>query len=193
TILPVSNVIVPTEVIVAERTLYLPSWGAMLGVAALGASVQWPRWAKPWLLVLALVAGAGRSVARLPVWRDDQSFFAAQQRDAAVPPRRERGGQRRGGAREGATLPGSTRRPSGGALPGLDVLLFQQLQELLRCGELREPVRHVRLLRELGDLAEDGEILIRDLERRGDDEEEVVDRPVVDGLEVDPVELAAEG
>jgi len=82
TILPVSNVIVPTEVIVAERTLYLPSWGAMLALAALGASLRWPPRAKAWLLVLVLVAGAGRSVARVPVWRDDQSFFAAQERDA---------------------------------------------------------------------------------------------------------------
>jgi len=82
TILPVSNVIVPTEVIVAERTLYLPSWGAMLSLAALGASLRWPPRAKAWLVVLALVAGAGRSVVRVPVWRDDQSFFAAQQRDA---------------------------------------------------------------------------------------------------------------
>ena len=32
--------------------------------------------------VLALVAGAVRSVVREPVWHDDQSFFAAQQRDA---------------------------------------------------------------------------------------------------------------
>jgi len=82
TILPVSNVIVPTEVIVAERTLYLPSWGAMLALAALGASLRWPPRAKAWLVVVALVAGAGRSVVRVPVWRDDQSFFAAQQRDA---------------------------------------------------------------------------------------------------------------
>ncbi len=82
TILPVSNVIVPTEVIVAERTLFLPSWGVMLALAALGASVPWPQRAKAWLLGVALVAGAGRSVARVPVWRDDQTFFAAQQRDA---------------------------------------------------------------------------------------------------------------
>src|SRR3989442_11992883 len=82
TILPLSNVIVPTEGVVAERTLYLPSWGVMLAVAALGASLRWPPRAKAWLLVLVLFAGAGRSVARVPVWRDDQSFFAAQERDA---------------------------------------------------------------------------------------------------------------
>ena len=82
TILPVSNVIVPTEVIVAERTLFLPSWGVMLALAALGASVPWPRRAKAWLLALALGVGAVRSGARIAVWRDDESFFAAQQRDA---------------------------------------------------------------------------------------------------------------
>src|SRR5947209_16851117 len=82
TILPVSNVIVPTEVIVAERTLFLPSWGVMLALAALGASVPWPQRAKAWLLALALGVGAVRSGARIAVWRDDESFFAAQQRDA---------------------------------------------------------------------------------------------------------------
>ena len=82
TILPVSNVIVPTEVIVAERTLFLPSWGVMLALATLGASVPWPRRAKAWLLALALGVGAVRSGARIAVWRDDESFFAAQQRDA---------------------------------------------------------------------------------------------------------------
>src|SRR3989441_2150934 len=79
---PLSNRIVPTEVIVAERTLFLPSWGVMLALAALGASVPWPRRAKAWLLALALGVGAGRSVARIAVWCDDESFFAAQQRDA---------------------------------------------------------------------------------------------------------------
>ena len=82
TILPVSNVIVPTEVIVAERTLFLPSWGVMLALAALGTSLRWSRPAKAWLLALALGVGAVRSGARIAVWRDDESFFAAQQRDA---------------------------------------------------------------------------------------------------------------
>src|SRR5256712_12759607 len=54
----------------------------MLALAALGASVPWPRRAKAWLLALALGVGAVRSGARIAVWRDDQSFFAAQQRDA---------------------------------------------------------------------------------------------------------------
>src|SRR5213594_5192986 len=54
----------------------------MLALATLGASLRWPPRAKAWLLVLVLLAGAGRSVARVPVWRDDQSFFAAQERDA---------------------------------------------------------------------------------------------------------------
>jgi hypothetical protein len=44
--------------------------------------------------------------------------------------------------------------------------------ELLGRRDLGEAPRHVLLLGELGDLAEDGEVLVRDLERRSDDEEE---------------------
>src|SRR3989441_3336930 len=53
-----------------------------------------------------------------------------------------------------------TRRPPRSTLFPYTTLfrsLFQKLQELLRGGELREPVRHIRLLRELGDLAERSE------------------------------------
>src|SRR5882762_7499809 len=74
-----------------------------------------------------------------------------------------------------------------------DVLFFQQVEEFGGGLELGEPVGHVRFLRELGDLAEHGQVLVRDFEWRGDDQEEVVHRLVVDRLEVDPLESAAEG
>src|SRR3989449_8810503 len=54
----------------------------MLALAALGARLRWSRPAKAWLLALALGVGAVRGGARIAVWRDDESFFAAQQRDA---------------------------------------------------------------------------------------------------------------
>jgi hypothetical protein len=66
-----------------------------------------------------------------------------------------------------------------------DPLLLQKRQELTRTADLRQPSGNVALLRELRDLAENREVLVGDLERWGDDQEEVVDRLVVDGAEVD--------
>jgi hypothetical protein len=81
TLVPVSNA-VPTEVLVAERTLYLPSWGFLLAATATAALV--PRRGRALAAVVAVlcVLGAARSVARAGVWRDDDRWFAALQRDA---------------------------------------------------------------------------------------------------------------
>jgi protein O-mannosyl-transferase len=73
-LLPVSNLLVPTGVLLAERSLFLPSVGAMLvPVALLQVRVAWP------VLVAASVlvaAGFVRSVLRAPVWRDDATLWA---------------------------------------------------------------------------------------------------------------------
>jgi len=76
---PVSNVLVPTGILIAERTLFLPSVGftlAMLALAAeLRASVRWNA-----MLVRRLAIGAcaalvaaeiARSAERQRVWRND--------------------------------------------------------------------------------------------------------------------------
>src|SRR2546422_8216993 len=47
--------------------------------------------------------------------------------------------------------------------------------------------------RELRDLPEDRQILVGNLQGRGHDQEEVVHRLAVDRIEVDAIELAAEG
>jgi len=81
TLLPVAN-LVPTEILVAERTLYLPSWGLLL---AIGSAVMLARLPpRITVLAVALVAGlfAGRSIARIPAWRDDEHWYAALQHDA---------------------------------------------------------------------------------------------------------------
>lgn len=82
TVAPVANVLVPTELLAAERTLYLPSWGAMLALAGLGAA--WPVSTRAKVVILAglVFAGAWRSVTRIPVWRDEAHFSAALMRDA---------------------------------------------------------------------------------------------------------------
>jgi len=80
-LLPVSN-LVPTEILVAERTLYLPSWGAMLAVAGAGALLPWSPRARAALVAVLVLLGAARSIARADVWRDDERWYAALQRDA---------------------------------------------------------------------------------------------------------------
>lgn len=67
--LPVANLLFPIGILIAERTLYLPSVG--LAVAA-GAWLQSapPRVARL-LIGLILVAGGARTALRVPAWRDN--------------------------------------------------------------------------------------------------------------------------
>ncbi len=86
---PVSNVLIPSGVVLAERTLYLPSVGVVL---AIGAVIEWASqrvadWSSPVrrLGVAAggavLLAGLVRTALRLPVWRDAHSFREATLRE----------------------------------------------------------------------------------------------------------------
>src|SRR5712692_5640707 len=79
---PVSNVLVPTEILLAERTLYLPSWGAMLALASAGAALPWRPQVRTVVVALLVFAGAVRSVSRVSIWRDDDRWFAALRHDA---------------------------------------------------------------------------------------------------------------
>jgi len=82
TVSPVANIVVPTEFLVAERTLYLPSWGITFALAAVGMALPWPaRW-RVALLGTVLALGAARSVTRAPVWHDDEALYQAVKRDA---------------------------------------------------------------------------------------------------------------
>lgn len=89
TLLPVSNLLIPAGFIIAERTLLLPSMGAMI---AIGSAVPWlfarlePRPALQFAgaaVVAAIVAlGITRSVTRNEVWRSDDSLFRQSVVDA---------------------------------------------------------------------------------------------------------------
>ena len=76
-----ANVLVPTGVLLAERLAYLPSVGAALVVGALWQALPRHRFLWP-VTALALALLAARSVARIPVWHDQQRFLAALVRDA---------------------------------------------------------------------------------------------------------------
>jgi len=73
--LPTSNLLFPSGIVLAERNLYL---AVILVAAGAGLGATWvaSRWgARPALIALAVVAVAGavRSIIRLPAWRDNRS------------------------------------------------------------------------------------------------------------------------
>jgi hypothetical protein len=74
-LVPVANVFFVSGVTLAERSLYLPSIGAMLalGIAVDATSRQRLRLAFA-ALAAALVAGAVRTWTRTPAWRDDRAY-----------------------------------------------------------------------------------------------------------------------
>lgn len=90
TLFPVSNTFVVAGLILAERTLLLPSVAAMLAVAWLAqVALEWeaPRAAvlrgAGAATVMALVAlGTWRSAERGPVWRDNETLFRQTVADA---------------------------------------------------------------------------------------------------------------
>jgi hypothetical protein len=88
TLLPTSNFIVPSGILIAERTLFLPSVGVMIAV---GAMVPWfyRKFAAPPLrvagvaAVLALLAlGVWRSDDRTKIWKNNDVLFEAAVVDA---------------------------------------------------------------------------------------------------------------
>lgn len=82
-ILPVSNLLVPTGVLIAERTLFLPTVGLALIVAgaiqALASTITDPRARKAALAacIALVIAGVVRSAERHRVWRHD-GFLAVR-------------------------------------------------------------------------------------------------------------------
>lgn len=91
TLFPVSNLVVPTGILLAERTLFLPSVGAAL---AAGAGVSWiigRAGGRAWLRRAVVAAGSMlllfgivRSALRQPVWRDNDTLFASLLVDAPL-------------------------------------------------------------------------------------------------------------
>ena len=67
--LPVSNLLFSTGVLIAERTLYLPSGG--LALAACAALARLPAQRLRLVMVVIVLAGGIRTALRTPVWHDD--------------------------------------------------------------------------------------------------------------------------
>ena len=83
-----ANVVVATGVLVAERVLYLPSVGIALAAGALwellrDGLAKSGRFALLWpATAIALGLLAARTLMRIPVWRDNDRFFASMIKDA---------------------------------------------------------------------------------------------------------------
>jgi hypothetical protein len=67
-LVPVANLIVPVGVLVAERTLYLPSVGLVLAAAAALVRLPLPRLKA--IVAALVVAGGVRTALRVPKWHD---------------------------------------------------------------------------------------------------------------------------
>ncbi len=80
---PVANVLVPTEVVLAERTLFLPSWGAMLAAACVLALLPRPRLVRGVAAAVVLVFAA-RAVVRNSAWLDGEHAYSATLHDAPL-------------------------------------------------------------------------------------------------------------
>jgi hypothetical protein len=81
TISPIANVAFPTEFLIAERTLYLPSFGIVFALACAIAMIR-PVRVLTALVAVVVIAGAARSIARVPAWHDDESHYQALLREA---------------------------------------------------------------------------------------------------------------
>jgi hypothetical protein len=85
--LPVSNLLLPTGFITAERTLFVPTIGVVLIAGALSTMVaarsrRTERIGGLIALGLLVVAGLGRSIDRQRVWKNNDVFFPQLLKDA---------------------------------------------------------------------------------------------------------------
>ena len=90
---PVSNIAIPTGVLIAERTLFLPSVGFLLAVGALatylravaiqrGVVPRWTRAVATGVVGVLVIAGLGRSATRQRSWRNPETLMLASVSDA---------------------------------------------------------------------------------------------------------------
>lgn len=89
---PVSNVLVPTGIVLAERTLFLPSIGMMIALGGLAVPVlarlreggRPPQLVAGALFGAVLLMGTSRSASRQTVWKDQFTFWHQTTIDAPL-------------------------------------------------------------------------------------------------------------
>ena len=81
TISPVANVVMPSEFLIAERTLYLPSFGVAFALASAALAIPSLR-QRTAVVALVVALCAVRSIARVPAWHDDETHYQALKQEA---------------------------------------------------------------------------------------------------------------
>ncbi len=81
-LLPVSNLLVVSGQILAERTMMLASVGAVLVISQLLRLIERPAWAPRVVVALLLAGGLAVSALRQPVWASDESLITRTAADA---------------------------------------------------------------------------------------------------------------
>lgn len=76
---PVANLLFPIGILIAERTLYLPSAGLAMVVGGLARKLPRAYWAG---LMALLAAGAVRTALRVPMWRDEATVTLGMIQDS---------------------------------------------------------------------------------------------------------------
>jgi protein O-mannosyl-transferase len=79
-LLPVANLVFPVGILIAERTLYLPSAGLALAAGATLARLP-PARLVP-IVAILVTAGAIRTALRVPVWRNSISVVVSELEDS---------------------------------------------------------------------------------------------------------------
>ncbi|HEX9166230.1 MAG TPA: hypothetical protein VF862_09985 [Gemmatimonadales bacterium] len=92
---PVSNLLLPTGIVLAERTLFLPSVGFLLAAGGASAWIVAARGERTggalrWMIGLLVVAGAVRSAERHRIWRNEAFFSVRTVQDAPLSYRAQR-------------------------------------------------------------------------------------------------------
>jgi hypothetical protein len=90
-ILPVANILIPTGIVLAERTLLLPSVGLIVGGGGLVSAMTRGALLRPaarrgaiWLLTLVLTLGVLRSALRMQVWNSTDYLWLRTLEDAPL-------------------------------------------------------------------------------------------------------------
>lgn len=89
---PVSNVLIPSGVLLAERTLFSPSLGAVLAIGGMAPWImrraaeapRWERWSGGGVVAGILLLFGWRSAQRAAVWHDNVTFAGQTVLDAPL-------------------------------------------------------------------------------------------------------------
>lgn len=178
-VLPVSNLVVPIGVLLAERTLYLPSVGLALVVAGVWVWVSRERprlrpLAGAALALFVILAGA-RTWTRVPTWRSTETVMATL---AADHPESFRvqwllAGQLQAGGRTVEALERYERAVE--LLPGHYQLEVQYATALLGAGRLDEAIGRFRIAVDAVPELPEGHVLLMVALLRADRAAEAVD------------------